>query len=108
MRCARKRACPASKQHGSSRRPAAHRSCGFRTSARTPPSTSTTSRGADMPHVTFIHGIANKPKEDELRRIWVRALEEAAEPLSLSNEGVTSSMVYWADLMYAAPITDTS
>jgi hypothetical protein len=61
-----------------------------------------------MPHVTFIHGIANKPKEDELRRIWVRALEEAAEPLSLSNEGVTSSMVYWADLMYAAPITDTS
>src|SRR5262245_21931979 len=61
-----------------------------------------------MPHVTFIHGIANKPKEDELRRIWVRALEEAADPLPLSNEGVTTSMVYWADLMYAEPIKDTA
>jgi hypothetical protein len=61
-----------------------------------------------MPHVTFIHGIANKPKEDELRRIWCEALEAAIEPLSLSNEGVTTSMVYWADLMYGDPITDTS
>src|SRR3982750_1116112 len=61
-----------------------------------------------MPHVTFIHGIANKPKEEELRRIWLRALEESVEPLSLSADGVTSSMVYWADLMYGDPITDTS
>jgi len=61
-----------------------------------------------MPHVTFIHGIANKPKADELRRIWCDALEAAAEPLSLGNEGVSTSMVYWADLMYGDPITDTS
>ncbi len=61
-----------------------------------------------MPHVTFIHGIANKPEEAELRRLWLQALEESAEPLSLTNEGVTTSMVHWADLMYAKPIEDTS
>lgn len=61
-----------------------------------------------MPHVTFIHGIANKPEEDALRRIWLQALEDAVDPLSLTNEGVTTSMVYWADLMYPNPIADTS
>lgn len=61
-----------------------------------------------MAHVTFIHGIANKPAPDELRRIWLRALEDAVEPLSLSDAGVTTSMVYWADLMYEEPIQDTS
>lgn len=57
-----------------------------------------------MAHVTFIHGIANKPPADDLLRIWCRALAEAGAPLE--DLGVTSSLVYWADLMYAAPDTD--
>jgi pimeloyl-ACP methyl ester carboxylesterase len=61
-----------------------------------------------MPHVTFIHGISNKPPADDLLRIWRRALAEATEPLPLGNLGVTSSMVYWADLLYEKPEDDLS
>ena len=61
-----------------------------------------------MPHVTFIHGISNKPPAKELEEIWLRALADAVEPLSLSDAGVTSSMVYWADLLYEDPIEDVS
>lgn len=59
-----------------------------------------------MAHVTFIHGIANKPPADDLIRIWRRAMADAAEPLSLSDLGVTSSQVYWADLLYGKPEED--
>ena len=59
-----------------------------------------------MPHVTFIHGIANKPPADDLLAIWRRTLAEAPEPLPFGDLGVTSSLVYWADLMYAAPDMD--
>src|SRR3954463_1755014 len=61
-----------------------------------------------MAHVTFVHGIANKPPSEELQRIWVRALANANEPLSLGDSGVTTSMVYWADLLYEKSIEDTS
>ncbi|MET0657414.1 MAG: hypothetical protein ABW110_04560 [Steroidobacteraceae bacterium] len=61
-----------------------------------------------MPHVTFIHGIANKPPAKELEEIWLRALADAVEPLSLSEAGVTSTMVYWADLLYEDSIQDVS
>jgi hypothetical protein len=61
-----------------------------------------------MPHVTFIHGIANKPEPDTLLRIWRNALARAPESLPLGNLGVTSSMVYWADLLYAEPEPDSS
>ncbi|HEY6641452.1 hypothetical protein [Povalibacter sp.] len=61
-----------------------------------------------MPHVTFIHGIANKPPADDLLRIWRRTLADAAEPLPLGDLGVTSSLVYWADLMYGDPDSDLS
>src|ERR1044071_1297276 len=67
----------------------------------------TTSEDA-MPHVTFIHGISNKPPAKELEQIWLRALADAVEPLSISDAGVTSSMVYWADLLYEDPIEDLS
>jgi hypothetical protein len=59
-----------------------------------------------MPHVTFIHGIANKPPAEDLLRIWRRALADAADPLPLGDLGVTSSLVYWADLMYGKPDDD--
>jgi len=61
-----------------------------------------------MAHVTFVHGIANKPPAEELERIWVRALANASEPLALGDSGVTTSMVYWADLLYEKSIEDTS
>lgn len=61
-----------------------------------------------MPHVTFIHGISNKPPADDLLRIWRRALAEAAEPLPLGDLGVTCALVYWADLLYEKPDEDLS
>ena len=56
-----------------------------------------------MAHVTFIHGISNQPPQPQLLRAWCRALSDAVEPLSLSDANVTTSLVYWADFMYAAP-----
>jgi hypothetical protein len=56
-----------------------------------------------MAHVTFIHGIANKPAPAELLRIWRETLANAAEPLPLGDLGVSSELVYWADLMYDKP-----
>ena len=56
-----------------------------------------------MAHVTFIHGIANKPPPADLLRIWRETLANAADPLPLGDLGVTSELVYWADLMYDKP-----
>jgi hypothetical protein len=61
-----------------------------------------------VPHVTFIHGISNKPPADDLRRIWGEAMANAAEPLPLGDLGVTTSMVYWADLLYEKAEEDLS
>lgn len=61
-----------------------------------------------MPHVTFIHGIANKPPAEDLLRIWREALANAAEPVPLGDLGVSSSLVYWADLLYEKPDDDLS
>jgi hypothetical protein len=61
-----------------------------------------------MPHVTFVHGMCNKPPADDLLRIWRRALADGAEPLPLGDLGVTSSLVYWADLLYEKPEEDLS
>jgi len=58
-----------------------------------------------MPHVTFIHGIANKPPHDQLAALWLRGLADGTG-LDLGAEGVTSSMVYWADVMYAEPAAE--
>ena len=59
-----------------------------------------------MPHVTFIHGIANKPPKDKLLNDWVSFLADGG--LSLDDEDVSSSMVYWADVMYPEPETSDS
>ena len=56
------------------------------------------------PHVTFIHGIANKPPKDALLRQWEDALKQGG--LDLGAKGVTTSMVYWADVMYAEPTAE--
>jgi hypothetical protein len=58
-----------------------------------------------MPHVTFVHGISNLPVPEMALAAWRRALAKD-EGIDLGAEGVTSSMVYWADVMYAAPRAD--
>lgn len=58
-----------------------------------------------MPHITFIHGIANKPAADKLLTIWRDALA-ADDGIDLGANGITSSMVYWADVLYANPSSD--
>ncbi len=55
-----------------------------------------------MPHVTFIHGIANKPEQNELLTSWRRALA-LDDGIDLDTKGISSSMIYWADVMYATP-----
>lgn len=55
-----------------------------------------------MPHVTFIHGIANKPDAKALHEIWLQALASGGGP-DLEKAKVTSSMVYWADVLYEEP-----
>jgi len=60
-----------------------------------------------MPHVTFIHGIGNKPEENQLLGVWDRSLADNLG-LDLGAGGITSTMVYWADVLYAAPDPDVS
>jgi hypothetical protein len=55
-----------------------------------------------MAHVTFIHGIANKPPRDVLLRSWIAALGDGGGP-ELDALGVSSSMVYWANFLYSEP-----
>jgi hypothetical protein len=55
-----------------------------------------------MAHVTFIHGIANKPPRDVLLRSWVTALGDGDGP-ELDARGVSSSMAYWANFLYSEP-----
>ena len=59
-----------------------------------------------MAHITFIHGIANKPPEADLHRLWREALADGDDPLPLGDLGITSSSVYWADVLYGAPDMD--
>lgn len=54
-----------------------------------------------MPHVTFIHGIANKPPSEVLHDLWLQGLSLGG--IDLRGQGVTSTMVYWADVLYADP-----
>ena len=54
-----------------------------------------------MAHVTFVHGIGNKPAAAELSRAWRGTL--ADYDLDLDTLGVTSEFVYWADLLYPKP-----
>ena len=60
-----------------------------------------------MPHVTFIHGIANKPPHEQLTDLWCRSLANA-DGLDLGTEGITCSMVYWADVLYPSPLEEAA
>jgi alpha/beta hydrolase family protein len=73
-----------------------------------------------MAHVTFIHGIGQKPAADALLGIWRRALTRRLGPpgsggaaaaddaIDLGAEGVSTSLVYWADALYPAPDPDVA
>lgn len=56
-----------------------------------------------MPHVTFIHGSGNKPPKVQLLQDWEHAIDQSGTRIALAQYGVTTSMVYWADVMYAEP-----
>jgi hypothetical protein len=59
-----------------------------------------------MPHVTFIHGIGNKVEAKSLERSWVDALRDGGGP-DLPAEDVSTSLCYWADVLYESPLPDT-
>jgi hypothetical protein len=60
-----------------------------------------------MPHITFIHGIANKPEENKLKEIWLDSLSNDilnnVHSLDLGALGVSTSMTYWGDVLYDRP-----
>jgi hypothetical protein len=58
-----------------------------------------------VPHVTFVHGIGNKVEAGPLERSWVDALRDGSGP-DLRAEDVSTSMCYWADVLYASPLPD--
>lgn len=55
-----------------------------------------------MGHITFVHGIMNQPSPARLLKEWKRDLADGGDGVDLDVYGVTASMVYWADVMYAA------
>lgn len=56
-----------------------------------------------MRHVTFVHGIGNKPDQAHLLALWKEALLGNGG-IDLDAAGVSSSMVYWADVLHAEPL----
>jgi hypothetical protein len=58
-----------------------------------------------MAHITFVHGIGNKPAPDDLLREWKIALSDN-DGVNLDALGATTSMVYWADMLYAGPVAE--
>jgi hypothetical protein len=59
-----------------------------------------------MAHVTFVHGIGNKPEPRALLDLWRRKFAQGAGAIGLGDAGVESSMVYWADVLYERPDPD--
>jgi hypothetical protein len=63
-----------------------------------------------MPHITFIHGISNKPKEEALLKIWLDSLSDDlhgnGDGINIGSMGITCSMIYWADVLYENPLAE--
>ncbi len=62
---------------------------------------------SDSVHVTFIHGVGNKPAPTDLRRIWLEALARPVKTdqgFDLEAVGVSASFVYWASFFYEQPL----
>jgi hypothetical protein len=56
-------------------------------------------------HITFVHGICNKPPLEILLDIWERGLRTHGG-LDLGARGVTTAMVYWCDVLYTLPLSE--
>lgn len=55
------------------------------------------------PLIIGIHGLANKPKKDELKKWWRESIEEGLKKTcKLNNPNFDFELVYWADLLYSA------
>ncbi|KFE97345.1 hypothetical protein IX39_20330 [Chryseobacterium formosense] len=59
-------------------------------------------------HITFIHGIANKPTAEKLLLEWKNALASDfkgnGDDIDLDTIGITTAMIYWADVLYDTPL----
>lgn len=53
-------------------------------------------------HIIFIHGVGNKPEPQELLNIWRRAAIKGGLDI---GEKMSSSSIYWANFLYANPIS---
>ncbi len=58
-----------------------------------------------MAHIVFVHGLDNKPESGYLHQLWKRKLGHD-NGLDLDANGVSGSMVYWADVFYPEPDTN--
>jgi hypothetical protein len=58
-----------------------------------------------MAHVTFVHGIGNKPRAGALLDLWLGGLATPGG-LDLRAAGITSGLAYWADVFYERPIEE--
>lgn len=60
-----------------------------------------------MPTTVFIHGLSNKPEGTYLHDLYKRKLAHE-DGLHFDDLRVESSLVYWADVLYAAPDADVA
>ena len=58
-----------------------------------------------MPSVVFIHGLSNKPESNFLLNFYKRKLA-FEDGFSLDDNGVDSTIVYWADVLYPSADSD--
>lgn len=58
-----------------------------------------------MAHALLIHGLDNKPEQSYLYNLWKRKLAHNGG-IDLDEQGVDSTMAYWASVLYASPDTN--
>ncbi len=59
---------------------------------------------ARLPVVVGIHGLDNKPPRQVLADWWLRSIREAFRLFEVPEPRFRFEMVYWADLLYTAPL----
>lgn len=57
--------------------------------------------------IVGIHGLANKPEEETLKKWWYQSIcEGLTKNCKIANPAFDFRMVYWADLLYRYPMHD--
>lgn len=54
--------------------------------------------------IIFIHGLANKPPKDLLKKWYIESIWEGLKMSRLTVDSFELEVVYWADLMYPKPL----